>query len=68
MNYEPMNLSQLLEQVGLLSQVALMLLMVETLLAVALEPIMGGLSDRAPHWMGTRFPFISSALSSCRLC
>ena len=31
----------------------------EDALAVALEPIMGGLSDKQRQWMGSRFPLIS---------
>jgi len=52
-------LPQLLTQLGLPPQVGLGLLVVENAIAVLMEPIMGGLSDRAQTWMGTRFPFIS---------
>ncbi|CBN54261.1 MULTISPECIES: hypothetical protein [Kamptonema] len=33
--------------------------MIEDALAVALEPIMGGISDKQRQWMGSRFPLIS---------
>lgn len=52
-------LPQLLEQVGMPSQAALTLVVVENGIAIALEPIMGGLSDRAYRWMGSWFPFIT---------
>ena len=34
-------------------------LILENVLAAVMEPLMGGLSDRAQRWVGTRFPFIS---------
>lgn len=52
-------LPQLLGEFGLPQQLGLALLVVENGIAIALQPIMGGLSDRAQRWVGTRFPFIA---------
>ncbi len=52
-------LGKLLTQWGFPESLADTILLVETLLAIVLEPLMGGLSDRLKHWMGTRFPLIS---------
>jgi Na+/melibiose symporter-like transporter len=52
-------LPQLLTQFGFSASLAVGLLVVENALAVVLEPLMGGLSDQARRWVGTRFPFIS---------
>lgn len=38
------------------------ILIVGKLLAVVMEPLMGGLSDQAQRWVGTRFPFISGGI------
>lgn len=38
---------------------ALKLLIIESALAVLMEPVMGGLSDRSYQWVGSRFPFIA---------
>ncbi|MEH1829142.1 MAG: MFS transporter [Nostoc sp.] len=52
-------LPQLLTQFGFPVSLAAGLVIVENLLGAVLEPLMGGLSDRARRWVGTRFPFIS---------
>jgi MFS family permease len=51
-------LPELLSQFGMSPQTALALLIVENGLAIALEPLMGGLSDQVQYWVGTRFPVI----------
>lgn len=52
-------LPQLLGQFGFPKGLAASVLIIESLLAVVMEPLMGGLSDQARRWVGTRFPFIS---------
>ena len=52
-------LPQLLTQFGFPASLAVGLLVVENALGVVLEPLMGGLSDHAIRWLGSRFPFIS---------
>ncbi|MEH1785300.1 MAG: MFS transporter [Nostoc sp.] len=52
-------LPQLLTQFGFPASLAVGLVIVENVLGAVLEPLMGGLSDRARRWVGTRFPFIS---------
>jgi MFS family permease len=52
-------LGKLLTQLGLPPQWAVTLLIVENLLAVWMEPLMGVLSDRQQHWMGNRFLLIA---------
>ncbi len=52
-------LPQLLGQFGFPSELAGSLLIIESLLAVVMEPLMGSLSDQGQRWVGTRFPFIS---------
>ncbi|MDX2098826.1 MAG: MFS transporter [Leptolyngbyaceae cyanobacterium bins.59] len=52
-------LVRLLVQLGLPESLAKHLLMVENLLAVGMEPLMGALSDRQQRWLGTRFPLIA---------
>ena len=55
-------LGSLLIDFGLPEGMAAQVLMVEDILAIAIEPLMGGLSDRGMRWMGTRFPFISAGV------
>ncbi|MCW5316802.1 MFS transporter [Nostoc sp. KVJ3] len=52
-------LPQLLTQFGFPASLAVALVLVENALGAVLEPLMGGLSDQARRWVGTRFPFIS---------
>jgi Na+/melibiose symporter-like transporter len=52
-------LVDLLTQVGLPRTLATALLVVENLLAMVMEPLMGSLSDRFQQQLGTRFPLIS---------
>ncbi len=49
---------QLLAQFGFAPQVGTTVLIVEAILGMVMEPVMGTLSDRAKHWLGTRFPMI----------
>jgi hypothetical protein len=51
-------LPDLLAQFGWSPQFAIGLLIVESASAIALEPLMGELSDRSQSWIGTRFPLI----------
>lgn len=55
-------LPQLLVQFGFSKQLAAPLLIIENGLAVVMEPLMGGLSDRAKRWVGSRFPLISAGV------
>jgi hypothetical protein len=52
-------LPKLLTQFGFPASLAAVLLVLECALGVVSEPVMGGLSDQAVHWAGSRFPFIS---------
>ncbi|MEM9543995.1 MAG: MFS transporter [Cyanobacteria bacterium P01_E01_bin.42] len=52
-------LPQFLEQLGFAKELAIVLLTVEHALEAIIEPISGGMSDRAQRFMGTRFPFIA---------
>ncbi|OLP18990.1 MFS transporter [Leptolyngbya sp. 'hensonii'] len=52
-------LVKLLTDFGLPDHLGRGLLIIENALAVVMEPLMGGLSDRGQRWLGTRFPFIS---------
>ena len=52
-------LPQLLTPFGFPASLAVGLVLVENALGAVLEPVMGGLSDQARRWVGTRFPFIS---------
>lgn len=51
-------LPELLAQFGWSRQFAIELLIIESAIAIALEPLMGELSDRSQRWIGTRFPLI----------
>ncbi|MBW4547187.1 MAG: MFS transporter [Symplocastrum torsivum CPER-KK1] len=52
-------LLKLLTDFGFPKTLATGLLVLENILAAVMEPLMGGLSDQAQRWVGTRFPFIS---------
>lgn len=52
-------LVKLLTQFGFPKGLATGLLILENILAAVMEPLMGGFSDQAQRWIGTRFPFIS---------
>ncbi len=52
-------LVSLLTRLGFAEALAATLLIVENLLAMVMEPLMGALSDRLQQQMGTRFPLIS---------
>ncbi|MEI6443621.1 MAG: MFS transporter [Nostocales cyanobacterium ELA583] len=55
-------LPKLLTQFGFPASLAVGLLVLENALSVVLEPLMGGLSDQAIRWLGSRFPFISAGV------
>ncbi|HEY9781875.1 MAG TPA: MFS transporter [Leptolyngbyaceae cyanobacterium] len=55
-------LPQLLVQFGFSKQLAAPLLIIENALAVVMEPLMGGLSDRLKRWVGSRLPLISAGI------
>ena len=52
-------LPKLLLELGLPLSMGLKLLVIESALAVLMEPVMGGLSDRSYKWVGSRFPFVA---------
>ncbi|MBE7385397.1 MAG: MFS transporter [Leptolyngbya sp. SIO1E4] len=52
-------LVDLLSRLGFSTALATALLIVENLLAVVMEPLMGSLSDRLQQQLGTRFPLVS---------
>ncbi|ALB42043.1 MULTISPECIES: MFS transporter [Nostocales] len=55
-------LPKLLTQFGFPASLAVGLLVLETALGLILEPVMGGLSDQAVRWVGSRFPLISAGV------
>lgn len=55
-------LAQLLTKFGFTPELAATVLIIENALAIAMEPLMGGLSDRTKQFIGTRFPFISAGV------
>jgi MFS family permease len=55
-------LPKLLTQFGFPASLAASLLVLETALGLILEPVMGGLSDQAVRWVGSRFPLISAGV------
>ncbi len=52
-------LVDLLTSLGFPQPWAAGLLVIENLLAVVMEPLMGTLSDHRQHWVGTRFPLVA---------
>jgi MFS family permease len=52
-------LPQILEQIGMPAQASLPLVVVEHGLAIALEPLLGGLSDRTQRRADSRFSFVT---------
>lgn len=52
-------LSDLFVQLGLSVGLAKGLLIIENAVEAFIEPLSGGISDRAKLWLGSRFPFIS---------
>ena len=52
-------LPQLLSQFEFPVELAAGLLLFENGVGIAIEPLMGSLSDRSRHWLGTRFPLIA---------
>ncbi len=61
-------LVDLLTQVGLPKSLAVGLLIIENLLAVVMEPLMGTFSDRAQQWVGSRFPMIAIGVALAATC
>ncbi|MGK7891432.1 MAG: MFS transporter [Leptolyngbyaceae cyanobacterium] len=61
-------LDKLLIQYGFPASFAATLLIIENILAAIMEPLMGTLSDRVQHWMGSRFPFIAIGLIAASAC
>ena len=51
-------LPELLAQFGFPETLARLILVIENMLAVVVEPTMGALSDQATKWWNSRFPFI----------
>ncbi|MEM6426034.1 MAG: MFS transporter [Cyanobacteria bacterium P01_D01_bin.128] len=49
----------LLTGLGFPEPLAVTLLVIENILAAVMEPLMGSLSDRVQHWMGSQFPLIA---------
>lgn len=52
-------LAKLLTQFGFPQGLATVLLIIESVLAIVIEPLVGGLSDEMQRWIGSRFPFIA---------
>jgi len=61
-------LKKLLVDLGFSEELAGSILVVENLLAIALEPLMGSCSDRVRTWVGTRFPLIASGAVLSAIC
>lgn len=61
-------LPQLLQQFGFPLALATMLLILENLLAVIMEPLMGSLSDRTQQTIASRFPFIAGGTILAAAC
>ncbi|HEY9737467.1 MAG TPA: MFS transporter [Trichocoleus sp.] len=55
-------LVDLLTRFGFSRSLAVSLLVIENALAVLMEPLMGGLSDRLQHQLGSRFPLVMLGL------
>jgi hypothetical protein len=61
-------LPKLLGDFGFSKELAVNLIILENTLAIVMEPLFGGLSDRKQRWLGTRFPFITAgAIASSAL-
>ena len=52
-------LVDLLTQLGFASALAAVVLGVENILGIVMEPLMGSLADRRQRWLGSRFPLIA---------
>ncbi|MBE9041151.1 MFS transporter [Oscillatoriales cyanobacterium LEGE 11467] len=52
-------LKDLLVEFSFPEELAVTVLLVDTLLGMVAEPVMGSLSDRTKQWIGTQFPLIS---------
>ncbi|NEQ29488.1 MAG: SLC45 family MFS transporter [Leptolyngbya sp. SIO4C5] len=61
-------LLDLLTGLGFPRGLAAGLLILENLLAAVMEPLMGSLSDRTQHWVGSRFPLIALGLILAAVC
>lgn len=61
-------LVDLLVGVGLPQAWARGLLILENLLGIVMEPLMGTFSDRAQRWVGSRFPLVALGLILASIC
>ena len=52
-------LGDLLEQFGFSAAFVASIILIENVLGMVMEPLMGGFSDTAQNWLGSKFPFIS---------
>ncbi len=52
-------LPKLLVEFGFSKSLAVSILILENILAVIMEPLMGSFSDQKQRWVGSRFPFIT---------
>ncbi len=48
-----------LAQFGFPKEFVALILLIENLLQIGMEPLMGSFSDRAQRWLGSRFPFVA---------
>ncbi|BFM41164.1 MFS transporter [Synechocystis sp. LKSZ1] len=55
-------LKSLLVDFGFPPALATLILVVENILAVGIEPLMGSLADQQQHWMSSRFPLIAAGM------
>jgi Na+/melibiose symporter-like transporter len=61
-------LVELLTRLGFPQGLAAGLLVIENLLAMVMEPLMGTFSDRLQHRVGTRFPLVSLGMVLAAAC
>ena len=52
-------LGDLLKQFGFTAAFIASIILIENILGMVMEPLMGGFSDKAQNWLGSKFPFIS---------
>ncbi len=58
----------LLIKLGFAASFASGLLILENVLGMVMEPLMGTFSDRAQRWVGSRFPFIAIGTLAASIC
>lgn len=61
-------LPELLTGLGFAAGLAAVLLIIENALGTVMEPLMGSLSDRQQHWLGSRFPQIALGMILAAVC